>query len=396
MAKCPDLPNISSETEPATAPRAGGFARLLYVKGKTGYYEGTEQPLSFLRCFSQRGLPVALTPRRPRRYSSPLHRKSAFTLVELLVVIAIIGMLVSIVLPAVQAAREAGRRTECANNLRNLVQASLSHETGQGYYPAGGYGYRWIGDPDRGFGRQQPGGWTYSVLPFIEQQDLYELGKGLTGSARQQAMETLLTTPVQIFYCPSRRPVGLYASESTSYRNDDAPSGIGQVVKCDYAINGGTEPYERSRGLYGGPNSYKTLRLQPFPDPTPSNGLSWWATTFSSAHVEVDGTTSTFLLGHKGFDANYEGGPDAGEPQNPYVGHDPDVMRLAGQGYPLRRDRDRDDGYVEWSFGSPHTSGVPFAFCDGHVQWIRLSINLETLDHLANRRDGKKIDVGGL
>ena len=93
--------------------------------------------------------------------------RRGFTLVELLVVIAIIALLMSLLFPAVQAVRESARRAQCANNVTQMAKASLGHEATQGFFPSGGWGYFWVGDPDRGFGKGQPGGWLYSCLPYM-------------------------------------------------------------------------------------------------------------------------------------------------------------------------------------------------------------------------------------
>ncbi|MFZ1933333.1 MAG: DUF1559 domain-containing protein [Thermoguttaceae bacterium] len=92
-------------------------------------------------------------------------RHSGFTLVELLVVITIIGILIALLLPAVQQAREAARRAQCAKNVKEIALAALNHEQANGFLPAGGWGYGWVGDPRYGFGTLQPGGFFYNILP---------------------------------------------------------------------------------------------------------------------------------------------------------------------------------------------------------------------------------------
>jgi prepilin-type N-terminal cleavage/methylation domain-containing protein len=83
------------------------------------------------------------------------HRR-AVTLMELLVVISIIGMLMALLLPAVQASRESARRTVCQNNLKEIGLANLNHESALARFPTGGWGFAWMGDPDRGTGKSQP------------------------------------------------------------------------------------------------------------------------------------------------------------------------------------------------------------------------------------------------
>ena len=104
--------------------------------------------------------------------------QNGFTLVELLVVIAIIGILVARLLPAIQAAREAARRSQCKNNIKNIVLGCLLHADTHKFLPSGGSGRKWSADPNQGYGESQPGSWAYTILTYIEESALHDLGKG--------------------------------------------------------------------------------------------------------------------------------------------------------------------------------------------------------------------------
>ena len=139
-------------------------------------------------------------PRRGRRAAG------GFTLVELLVVITIIGILIALLLPAVQAAREAARRLQCQNNLKQIGFAMLNHEHVQGNFPTGGWGWQWIGDPDQGFDYRQPGGWMFNILPYLEQQALHDLQSGKSTSStptRTAAAAQMIATPLAVMICPT-------------------------------------------------------------------------------------------------------------------------------------------------------------------------------------------------
>ena len=139
-----------------------------------------------------------------------MSRRNAFTLVELLVVIAIIGILIALLLPAVQSAREAARRTQCKNQLRQLAIACLNHHDVQRHFPTSGWGWRWQPDPGEGFGKGQPGGWGFNILPFIEEQALREAATP-TGDRRLdlERLLDLVQSPIETFNCPSPPRLGV-------------------------------------------------------------------------------------------------------------------------------------------------------------------------------------------
>ena len=195
------------------------------------------------------------------RYSSKTSDRRGFTLVELLVVIAIIGILVALLLPAVQSAREAARRTECKNKLKQIGVAALLHVDSAKYFPSGGWAKEWTGDPNRGFGKKQPGSWQYNILPFMEEQATHDIGRGLSGTQLKTALARMIATPQPAFGCPSRRQAIAYPHNWVSTFNCNL-SLAPEVAKSDYAANTGDSQLHAGDPPINIPSTYQQGRWQ--------------------------------------------------------------------------------------------------------------------------------------
>lgn len=303
-------------------------------------------------------------------------KNRAFTLVELLVVIAIVGILIALLLPAVQSAREAARRTTCQNNLRQIGIAILAHHSSQGRFPTGGWGYVWTGDPDRGSGRHQPGGWAFQILPYLEQTSLQDLGRGEVPRAKRELAAQVATTPVASLNCPTRRPLALYPYGGSHEVRNAEPAD--QVFKTDYAANAGDL-------VVGG--------LGPETTDEVDSGIYDWGNASDATGVfyprsEVripkitDGTTHTYLVGEKRCLLD---GYDWGDDQHAFLGHGNDTARYTSLDLPPARDGE-ERGHKQ--FGSAHIAGFYVAFADGGVRLIAYDIDPELHRRFGNRADG--------
>jgi prepilin-type N-terminal cleavage/methylation domain-containing protein len=356
--------------------------------------------------------PEAAGRKRPRLRS---RSRTAFTLVEMLVVVAIIGILVALLMPALQSAREAARRSVCSNNLKQIALAVESHKTSLGHFPTGGWSSNWIGSPDRGADWRQPGGWCFTILPYLDAVNLYN------GTASD-----LATTNVPAFACPSRRGSGL-VTRAVSFSGTAAINAAAAWMHSDYAGNRGSWSSSASLtssvtdrattfmplSVYSGTNAYPSdtagLRAvqdgmalvagtgalnasQPFPLDTPlvsgsvpTGGVIFAGSALPPALVR-DGFANTYLVGEKYVpQAAYATGDAAGDSQCAYVGDSPDILR--GGHRPPEPDSSVYAANFEGGFGGPHPGVFVMTMCDGSVRTFDFSINAQVHFLLACRGD---------
>lgn len=308
--------------------------------------------------------------------------QTGFTLVELLVVIAIIGILVALLLPAVQAAREAARRTQCKNNLRQIGLAWLNHEDSIGHLPSSGWGWRWVGDPDRGYGPDQPGGWIYNALPFMEETQLHDLGQGLSGQAKEQQLLIANSTPIESFNCPSRRQSIAYPlTRNTFLANNLTICTVANgcsTSRADYVANSGS----MNAGEEAGPGSIAAAATHNWlSDNYEYNGLTHQRSQVTIGKI-ADGTTKTIMVGEKYLTPDhYDNGVNGSDDQSMFGGHDRDFNRFTvdadtrSVATPLQDRPGLTGAGYRWRFGSAHPAGAHVTYADGSVHQIEYGID---------------------
>jgi prepilin-type N-terminal cleavage/methylation domain-containing protein/prepilin-type processing-associated H-X9-DG protein len=286
----------------------------------------------------------------------PRSTARAFTLIELLVVIAIIAVLIGLLLPAVQKVREAAARLVCQNNLKQIGLALHNHEHTVGSFPPG---YRNLGVPTA-----VPGwGWPVFLLPYLEQAPLYEA----LGAAT-------------VNFGNGANPVPATPLTQTSLKVLQCPSDLGPLANAYYDSHGKSN----YRGVGGGGDLY----LKPIT--TDRGGLF-----FTNSRVRMgditDGTSNTLAVGETSWNdrKNWWGGIWAGCARVGSFGeYQGLIVWVSGVYWSIDRGNLRLNGPDPWSFNSPHTGGVSFVFCDGHVRFLRDSADPALVERLAVRNDG--------
>lgn len=332
-------------------------------------------------------------------------RQQAFTLVELLVVIAIIGILIAMLLPAIQAARESARRTQCTNQLRQLSIGCQNHLDSLKHFPTGGWGWSWAGgDPDRGFGIKQHGGWIFNILPYIEEGNLRDQARGRSAADKLKIAGDQEQVVLPGLTCPTRRSPQAWPNPTMSSWSHQGAERRSTNFHTDYAINTtSTLPSSSQskaddfepKSLVQGDSA--TFAWKDFSDHT---GISFVRSQVKISSIS-DGTSKTLLIGEKYLNPeDYETGKDTGDNHPWAMSHNNDTHRWTyyNSANPAQSLTPLQDtiGVTDVNrFGSAHTGGCFFALCDGSVRFVLESIDPEMFSRLGNRKDGQIVQDDG-
>ncbi len=301
-----------------------------------------------------------------------LRGSRAFTLVELLVVITIIGILIALLLPAVQSAREAARRVSCSNKLKQLGLAVLNYEFAHGIIPPsydGSSATRYGPNPSE---IESGHGWILASLPFVEQENLFQQFD-LTGNnaLKKAANRELVQVQLDILQCPSDGDARELLTEQWQWKNIP-------VATTSYKGNGGDHMFGSTSSFGGSPYANDAQ--------VPCNGLFWrnsyqWPDRFASTR---DGTSNTMLIGEDLPRYNWHS-------MWSYSNGD-----TSGTYAPLNYKPNPPDPNTWWEmrgFRSDHPGGANFCFADGSVRYINDGIAMDLYRALSTRNGGEVVTL---
>jgi prepilin-type processing-associated H-X9-DG protein len=287
-----------------------------------------------------------------------------------------------------------------------------------------------MGDPDKGVGPRQPGGWIYQAAPYLEEDALFKLGAGLPQAQKAVELKKQMAHQISTFICPTRRPPIALTARTPEGKYTELDTGGTEKIpynvlipdalaKTDYAINGGTHKVPGTQEQLPPPNGPPTVVTDcgpgPFPNcgglvedmnaiNDPKGGFNGIATRYTGAKIRqvTDGTSKTALVGEKALpprfhDTGYGETADThyahnngGDNSSMYQGYDTDNTRWIGA-VPVR-DIDIVNTSFDSVFGSSHPGGMNMAFCDGSVHSVSYDIDPDLWGTYGNRKDGNVAD----
>ncbi len=299
--------------------------------------------------------------------------RRAFTLVELLVVIAIIGILVALLLPAIQAAREAARRSECGNNLKQLGLALQNYHDTYKTLPCGGW-------------QDTQLSWHVSILPFVEQQALFDqFAFTTTGTYIGPDKNGLAANPIPGYLCPSgvikMAPPPFNTLYTTHYYGNMGPKGINPATGTPYPGNVAGLPGASCSNLYGGLSDAGVLR---------TNQVRVFADI-------LDGTSNTLMVGERSW--AFRSGAVGAERYMEWVRGSGGLPLCWSYGAknivsPINSQSTNSLGPIpinDLPFGSEHPAGAQFVKVDGSTSFISQSIDFNLYLSLASRDGGETL-----
>jgi len=327
-----------------------------------------------------------------------MYRRRGFTLVELLVVIAIIGILVGLLLPAVQAARESARRSQCANNLKQMGLAVQNHADTLKRLPSAGYEWPELPTYLNGKPRVAPdqnAGWGFQILPYMEQGNTYLGAPGLN----DEQLSVLATGAVIPTYaCPSRRPAniaGLHDKGGNTRHNYVTISGNTNIMRGMMDYGGSTQDDHNWWNINGPVVQSSFFGHGPFIRTEGRNSTNRKTISFEGV---TDGTSNVILIAEKRLRPS-EYGVGAWNNDTGYTTPwDGDTMIMAfnpndqSAWLPIPDTNPAPNDCCSGSrAGSNHPAGMQAVLVDGSVRMIPYTIDFTTYVRLLYRYDGQAV-----